>query len=207
VSKVKVIKRWKKWTAVIFYIICIAVATPYLPRFIKWASGRWSSGRVANFVFMAEIVIALVILGVGIWIFAVKRKKALVFFIASGGIIFIGAYLYKYIPNPYEFTHFPEYGILSILIIRAMKEEKFGAENKRHIGCKNIEKEDKKNRVKFALRGNPYLLSAIMTGAVGGGDEIYQHFLPRRYCTIYDIFLNILGGILGLLVFWGIRRQ
>jgi len=203
-SKSEVFKRWKKWIPVIFYIICIAVATPYLPRLIKWASGIWSSGRVANLVLMVEIGIALVILGVGIWIFAVKRKKALVFFMVSGGIIFTGAYLYKHIPNPYEFTHFPEYGILSVLVIRAMKEEKLGAENKTHLGCKK--KEKKRKRAKLALRGNPYMLSAIMTGVVGSGDEIYQHFLPGRFFTWYDIILNFLGGILGLVIYWGLKR-
>lgn len=204
--KSKVFERCKKRITIVFYISCIAVATPYLPRFIKWASVRWTSARVANFVLMAEIAIALVILGVGIWIFTVKRKKALVFFMVSGGIIFTGAYLYKYIPNPYEFTHFPEYGILSVLIIRAMKEEKLGAENKTHIGCKNREKEDKRNRAKLALRGNPYILSAIMTGIVGGGDEIYQHFLPGRFFTWYDVALNFVGGILGLIVYWGLKK-
>jgi VanZ family protein len=66
-----------------------------------------------------------------------------------------------------------------------------------------LEKREKKS---YAIK-KLYLYSVSLTGAIGTIDEIYQHFLPRRYCTIYDIFLNILGGILGLLVFWGTRRQ
>ena len=65
---------------------------------------------------------------------------------------------------------------------------------------------EKKEKKSSAIK-KPYLFSASLTGVIGIIDEIYQRFLPGRYCTIYDIFLNILGGILGLLVFWGIRRQ
>jgi len=46
----------------------------------------------------------------------------------------------------------------------------------------------------------------MVTGLIGTADEIYQYFLPNRYFTLYDIFLNILGGILGLLIFWGIKK-
>ena len=41
---------------------------------------------------------------------------------------------------------------------------------------------------------------------IGMGDEIYQHFLPGRFFTWYDVFLNFVGGILGLIVYWGLKK-
>ena len=52
-----------------------------------------------------------------------------------------------------------------------------------------------------------YFVSAAITGMVGGIDEIYQGLLPLRYFTWYDILLNMLGGLLGLTIFWGIIRD
>jgi len=47
---------------------------------------------------------------------------------------------------------------------------------------------------KFKMIKNSYFLSGILTGLVGTGDEIYQHFIPGRFFTLYDVFLNLLGG-------------
>jgi len=51
-----------------------------------------------------------------------------------------------------------------------------------------------------------YFRSAIITGGLGAIDELYQGILPSRYFTWYDIFLNGLGGILGLTLVWGISK-
>jgi hypothetical protein len=111
------------------------------------------------------------------------------------GIFLLSLILYQFLPNPYEFTHLPEYAVLSILIVWALDKKKAG----------NTSSEKEKIKKSPVIK-NPYLLSAFATGIVGTGDEIYQHFLPNRFFTVYDIFLNIFGGILGLLVFWGTKR-
>ena len=82
-----------------------------------------------------------------------------------------------------------------MLIIRALDKEK--------VRSKSVEKEE---NVKSAIIKNSYFLSAMTTGIIGTGDEIYQYFLPNRFFALYDIFLNILGGILGLLIYWKIRK-
>jgi len=104
--------------------------------------------------------------------------------------------IYQFIPNPYEFTHLPEYAILSVLIVRALDKK-----NVRNIGA------EKEKNIKSATIKNSYFLSGAGTGVIGIADEIYQYFLPNRYFTLYDIFLNILGGILGLLIFWRIKKS
>jgi len=65
---------------------------------------------------------------------------------------------------------------------------------------------DEKESVRLKIFRNYYFQSGVITGIVGSADEIYQLLLPNRYYTSYDILLNILGGVLGLLVFWGIKR-
>jgi len=129
--------------------------------------------------------LALLVLVCVIIFLKFRRNKSLYFLLSYGGILLLSFIIYQFLPNPYEFTHLPEYAVLSALLMNAI---------------------GKKGGKSSAIK-KPYLFSASMTGVIGIIDEIYQHFLPRRYCTVYDIFLNILGGILGLLVFWGTRRQ
>jgi len=174
-----------KWGLVVLYIIGIFVFTPYLPNLIQFASSHWSGTKVSHFVLGVEIFLALLVLVCVIIFLKFRRNKSLYFLLSYGGILLLSIVIYKFLPNPYEFTHLPEYAVLSALLMNA------------------LEKKERKSPAKK----NHYFFSASLTGVIGIIDEIYQHFLPRRYCTVYDIFLNILGGILGLLVFWGIRRQ
>jgi len=185
----------KKWTVVFFYTVAIFVITPYLPQLISIASSRWASSSVSRFVLGVEIAIALLISILAVRFLIQKKKKSARFLISTGGIFLLSFILYRFIPNPYEFTHLPEYAILSILIVWTLDKEKL----------KSTDAKKEKN-IRLTIGKNPYFLSAMITGIIGTLDEIYQYFLPNRFFTWYDIFLNVLGGILGLLIFWGIKR-
>jgi len=185
----------RKWTVVFFYTVAIFVVTPYLPQLISTASSRWANSSVSRFVLVVEIAIGLLILILAVGFLIQKKKKAALFFVSMGGIFLLSFILYRFIPNPYEFTHLPEYAILSILIVWALDKEKLKGERVK-----------KEKNIKLAISKNSYFLSAMITGIIGTVDEIYQYFLPNRFFTLYDIFLNILGGILGLLIFWGVKR-
>ena len=185
----------RKWTVVLLYSVGIFVVTPFLPQIIQAASSRWSSLGVSCFVLAVEIAIALLILIFAVGSLARRRKKSALFFVSVGGIFLLSFFFYQLIPNPYEFTHLPEYAILSMFIVRALDKEKY----------KSTGSEKEKN-IKSAIIKNPYFLSGIVTGIIGTVDEIYQYVLPNRHFTWYDILLNILGGILGLLIFWGIIK-
>lgn len=195
-----------KWLLVFFYIIAIFIITPYLPNLIQFASSRWSSEGAKRFVLSVEIIIAFLILALGIILLFYRRKKsALFFFISIGGIFLTSFVLYLFLPNPYEFTHLPEYAILSILIMRALDKDRGNDPVREIIAGKGRSKEKEEN-IKSGMVKNSYFLSGMVTGIIGTGDEIYQHFLPNRFFTWYDIFLNTLGGILGLLIFWGMKK-
>lgn len=185
----------RKWTVVFFYTVAIFVITPYLPQLISIASSQWTSSSVSRFVLVVEIAIALLILILAVGFLIQKKKKSALFLISMGGIFLLSFIIYKFIPNPYEFTHLPEYAILSILIVQALNKEKL----------KSTDAKKAKN-IRNAIGKNLYFLSGIITGLIGTVDEIYQYFLPNRHFTLYDIFLNILGGILGLLIFWVMKR-
>jgi len=185
-----------KWTVVSVYTTSLFVATPYLPRLIRTATSQWSKSGVSRFVLGVEIVIALALTVLAVIFLIQKKKKSLVFIVSIGCIFFLSFIIYQFIPNPYEFTHLPEYAVLSILIVWALGES--GVKSKRIHARENP---------KPGIIKKPYLISSCITGTIGTIDEIYQHFLPNRHFTWYDILLNILGGILGLLIFWGIKKE
>jgi len=185
-----------KWIIVCIYTIVLFVVTPYLPQLIQAASARWSKSGVSGFVLGVEIAISLIIIILGVYFLIQKRKKSIVFVASIGCIFLLSFAIYQFIPNPYEFIHLPEYAVLSMLIIWTLDKKK----------VENNRTQDKKNQ-KLKIIKSSYLLSACITGIMGTIDEIYQHFLPTRHFTWYDILLNILGGILGLLIFWGIMRN
>jgi len=190
-----------KWLYVGLYIICIFVTTPFLPNLIKFATYQWSNKCTQSFVLRVEIIIALIIIVIGVIILIIRKKKSNLFsFMSIVGIFLASVLLYFFfLPNPYEFTHFPEYAILSMLIVQALNKDKA-----RKI---NFTKEIKNNKnLKFRIMKNFYFLSIIITVIIGTVDEIYQYFLPHRFFSWYDILLNIGGGILGLLIYWGMKK-
>lgn len=107
----------RKWAVVFLYTAGVFVVTPFLPQLIRFASSQWSRSGVSTFVLGVEIIIALLILGVAIRFLIYRKKKSILFFIFTGGIFILSIIIYQFIPNPYEFTHLPEYAILSILIV------------------------------------------------------------------------------------------
>ena len=183
-----------RWIFVIAYTIGIFVVTPYLPQLIRAASSKWSSFGVSRFVLWVEIGLAVLILGLAIVFIVQKKRKSAFFLISAAGIFLLSLCIYQLIPNPYEFTHLPEYAVLSVLLYWALNNMR-----------KSIEEIKGPGRPRIFM--NTYFQSGAITGMVGSADEIYQLYLPNRAYTWYDIFLNILGGILGLLIIWGIKRQ
>ncbi|HUU40398.1 MAG TPA: VanZ family protein [Desulfatiglandales bacterium] len=170
------------------YLLIILVTTPYLPLLIRWASSRWQAGSISGFVVGVEIFLGALLLFLAGGVFFFNRKKFSSFIIIIGGLLTSAILFYLIIPNPYELTHLPEYAILSILILQALKEKK--GKGKEKLSDTYI-----------------YFGSGAVTGALGAVDEIYQGLLPLRYFTWYDILLNVIGGLLGLTIFWGVNRK
>ena len=177
-----------KWLAVYGYLLIVLIATPCLPLLIRWASSRWSAGSISGFVLGVEISLGVLLIVSAGGVFFHNRQKFPPFALIIGGLIAFACLFYLVIPNPYELTHFPEYAILGVLILRAIKERQGRTA-------------EKANEIYL------YFSSAMITAAFGTIDEIYQGVLPSRYFTWYDIVLNGLGGLLGLTVLWALTRE
>ena len=172
------------WLSVYGYLVILIVVTPYLPLLINLARKRWQAGYVSNFVLVVEIVIAVLLLFLAVTIYFVNSRKFLPFTLIVGGLIVFCYIYYLFNKNPYELTHLPEYAIMGILL-------------------GNVTRSGKK-------RGNKnyfFIGSGLIILALGTADEIYQGLLPLRFFRVYDIVLNVLGGILGLIVFWGLKKD
>ncbi len=211
-----------RWLAVYGYLLIVLIATPYLPLLIKWSNSWWPAGSIPIFVLGVEISIgALLIISAGAIIFYNRRKFAF-FILIIGGLITSASLFYLIIPNPYELTHLPEYAILGILILHAIKAGERRSREKvnetyfypvRRLSSSVQRWYGRQSWVwnRFKVLSKPsnrvYFRSAVITGGLGTIDELYQGVLPLRYFTWYDILLNGLGGVLGLTLVWGISRE
>ena len=187
------------------YVLILLVATPYLPSLIQWASSKWPGESVSRFVLGIEISMGILLIVLAGGVFFYNRQKFLRFVLITGGSITVSFLFYRVIPNPYELTHLPEYAILSMLIVRAIKAGE---------GTNSVQCAGRHYPSVLLQRGTErgganslYFQSAVFTTALGTVDELYQGLLPSRCFIWYDILLNGLGGILGLTIVWGISKE
>lgn len=93
-----------------------------------------------------------------------------------GRLIFVfitlaaGVYLAMGYERPEERMHFLEYAVLGYLVFMASG----------------------------VSRGKPVMLSFGMVTLIGSGDEAIQWFLPNRVGDMRDVFMNCIGGLLGI---------
>ena len=178
----------RRWLLIYGYVLLIWIATPFLPLLVQWASSIWPAASVKRFVLGIEISIGLLLIVLAGVIFFYNRQKFFRFILIIGGSITASSIFYVIIPNPYELTHLPEYAVLGLLMVRAFIG--YTAPYIERSGANLL-----------------YIRSAGVTSAIGAMDELYQGLLPGRNFTWYDIFLNGLGALLGLTIFWGISRE
>jgi hypothetical protein len=147
--------------------------------------------------------ILVIVLAGGVFFY--NRRKFLRFVLVTGASIAAASLFYHIIPNPYELTHLPEYAVLSVLIVRAIRVGE---------GTNSVQCTGRHYSTVFRLRRTErsganllYFQSAVFTTALGTVDELYQGLLPSRSFIWYDILLNGLGGFLGLTIVWGMTRK
>jgi hypothetical protein len=148
----------------------------------------------------------ILLIGWAVRLFFSNRPRFLGSLLLVGGAVASACLCYWLIPNPYELTHLPEYALLNVLLIRAMKRP--GLVGRRGAGGGSQYAVIVQEVRDGTSRGiSPYSVSLPMVGAFGAIDEVYQAFLPLRFFTWYDILLNGLGGVLGMALAWGISRE
>lgn len=167
-------EKTRRWLWVVGWTFLI-YATLYIVRPIcEYLKQTAPLGLLVNGLFIG------LILGLVYWVFTQRRldwRNRAIFLCL---IFCYGCALYV-IKIPEERIHLIEYGILAILIFRALRPDLSGY---KAIG-----------------------LAFILTSLLGWGDEGIQYLLPNRYYQTQDVLLNSLSGLMGLLIFYSLKGK
>jgi VanZ family protein len=100
--------------------------------------------------------------------------------------------------NPYSLLHIPLYGILTLFLILSFSQPKKKIVNP--INPSN------------SINSKNFLVAGIIALVVAIADETHQAYLPARNASIIDVFLDIIGIILCMLIIkriehtWGFSK-
>ncbi len=168
----KVIGRVRDYLFLIGYVALIYITLPFMPKVSSFFSSLLGQhfSTITNLLLIAAIIITFAVIFKNN-----SRRRNSLFYI--GLIILFTSYLAILVfatPIVTEKMHLLEYGFLSYLALRAVKEVK--SSNKRYL----------------------YVILIIIL--VGYCDELIQKFTPGRFYELRDVVLNTISGILGLFV-------
>lgn len=159
-------------------LVAFTYSTLYLARFAT----EWL--RAQNLLRMALAVVFALVAG---WVVRMlvrarpgRRELALLAVVAV-----IYASLFLLLKRAEEAMHFVQYGLLGGLFYAALDERR------RRLGPGGW------------LRRLPMLSAAVLTLALGWGDEGLQHLLPNRYYDLRDVAFNGVAGALAVIAMAG----
>ena len=154
-------KEWVSWAAVVLWAGFIFAAIPFARTLQAFVSDRTDS------VIFIYIVVAVVIISALLSIVYLRRRPqptggSVVWLLVFGG--FFIAYAFSLRQSPAEALHFIEYGVLGLLLFRALSHR---------------------------LRDQGIYVAAVLIGTtIGGLDEAVQWITPGRFWGIGDIWVN-----------------
>jgi len=126
------------------------------------------------------LLIVVGIVGSGI----AKRARWQTVWVTLGVVAVYGMVMTRMFISPEERTHLIEYGIVAVLIYRALDER---IRNGRKIS-------------------HPAILAIVMTAILGWIDEGIQALLPSRVYDIRDVGFNALAGVMAIVAIWALQR-
>ena len=85
--------------------------------------------------------------------------------------------------NPYSLLHIPLYGILTLLLLLSFVPLKFHSTHST-----------------YSTYSTRFLAVGLVATMVGIADEIHQAYIPGRNASVVDVFLDVLGISLCLLL-------
>ena len=123
-------------------------------------------------VSLVPLIMGLIVIPASIKIIQCRNLFSKVLFFLCICVYCVSLY---YLKIPEERIHLIEYGLLAVLVLRALG---------------------------FDIKNDMYLygLSFMFTGFLGSVDELIQHLLPNRVGDVRDIVLNAFSGLLGLML-------
>lgn len=165
--KQKIRKIRDRWL-VISYTLLIYITLPVSPRL--WERFTGYAGNFADYV--TAVILGLA--GLLIVFYLISKRKSIRAFIWLATIASAYAWGLKNLDLSIERIHFIEYGLLAVLVFRALRH---------HIRDKSI-----------------YLCSGFAVFWLGFLDEGIQYILPNRVFELKDVIVNGAAGALGVLL-------
>ena len=171
-------KEWISWLYVGMWTGVVYLTIPFARVIQAFISGHFGRSIFRDIVYIG------IVLSIGAMAFYVARLrqmrswKNLLWLLLIGGVF--AWYTAQLKASPEEALHFLEYGVLSLLIFRALSQR---------------------------VRDPSIYLSALLIGAlIGTVDEVIQWITPRRYWDFKDVWLNTFAVLLVQSAIWlGIR--
>ena len=161
-------KEWVSWFCVVAWSLIIFITIPFARALQQAISARW--GREV----FTYGVIGLLIAGAAFAMVGLLRARRQS---SWSGLVWLGAVTAVTIYSaghmnigPEETVHFLEYGLLGILLFRALSHRLHDA--------------------------GIYVIAVLIGSLVGTTDEIIQWIVPRRFFAFADIWLNMYSVIL-----------
>ena len=162
--------RMVSWLLVILWALAIYVTIFFGRAIQSYVTGRWGAGAFVLIV-GASLLVGL-LFAVGWMMRRDARSTALAWFILIVIVFAYAAGTYHLRHNPEEAVHFVEYGVLGLLVYRALTHT---------VRDRSI-----------------FLTAAVITACFGAVDECIQWLVPRRYFDYRDIWINVIGSSLML---------
>jgi len=160
-------KEWVSWLYVVIWSLIIFVTIPLARALQKFVYQQW--GRET---FTYVVIVAIVIALASSAIYLRRRRtvpRASYLWLLAVATIFIG-YTIELRKSPEEAFHFVQYGLLGILVYRALTHRFHDV--------------------------SIYFAAAIICGIIGIMDETIQWLTPRRFWGLLDIWLNFFAASL-----------
>lgn len=167
---------FRRWIPVLAWIVVIYTTIPFVRRLREWFVGHWSP-RLITWAVAAVLVSAALAAAVAVGRRSLPLRPGSLPWITVVTVVLV-AWTFSLRRSPEEAVHFLEYGVLAVLIFRALRP---------------------------VLDDDLIYVVGFLVGAlVGTGDEIIQWFSPERYWDWRDLLLNSGAGALIQLALWRI---
>lgn len=182
-------KQWLSWLYVAVWTLCIFSVIPIARLIQEYVYQTWGR-ELFTYGVISVIITVLAIAVIYVYRFRLNSRTSYFWLIAVAGIFFTYTLdLGK--RNPVESVHFILFGVLGVLVYRALT-----------------------HRLKDS---SIFIAGAIICGCIGIIDEFIQWMMPRRVWDVTDIGLNLLSaalvqvaiskGLRPAFILQGIRRE
>ena len=160
-------KPWAAWATVCLWSLLIFLTIPLARNISELVSAQWGRSLFTYLVLFAIAAAVAALIGQAIRQRLHLSTQGLIWLALIAGI-FLGYTLLLGRKSPEESVHFIQYGVLSVLVYRALT---------------------------FSHRDvSIYFSAAVICGMIGTVDELIQWLVPDRHWDIRDIWINFFAA-------------